>query len=89
MYHSCDNGDGIHWGEKICGWSVNGGEDLELLGCELDKLDVLEVTVENGDVSCFLLKFGALMAPLIDKCYISFVNRKPPLSWCSHMCVFQ
>ena len=64
VYHSCDNGDGIHWGEKICGWSVSGGEDLELLGCELDKLDVLEVTVENGDVSCFFVwNLGLLICP--------------------------
>ncbi|CAK9096883.1 unnamed protein product [Durusdinium trenchii] len=30
IYHCCDNGGGIHWDRKICGWTVGGGSDLEL-----------------------------------------------------------
>ena len=30
IYHCCDNGDGIHWDENFCSWTVGGDEDLEL-----------------------------------------------------------
>eukprot|EP00746_Dinoflagellata_sp_MGD_P137776 gnl/MRDRNA2_/MRDRNA2_71534_c0_seq2.p1 gnl/MRDRNA2_/MRDRNA2_71534_c0~~gnl/MRDRNA2_/MRDRNA2_71534_c0_seq2.p1 ORF type:complete len:238 (-),score=36.07 gnl/MRDRNA2_/MRDRNA2_71534_c0_seq2:96-809(-) len=30
VYHSCDNGGGIHWAADHCGWGVASADDLEL-----------------------------------------------------------